>query len=101
MYMFKMYIGLDEERMEREGLDVAAAWEQIQDMLEETGDIYMPTKGEIVTNDHGARCFLLDLLEAKEWFMKYVNKWVIDDASGIKEDAIKEYHEMGIKCNYE
>lgn len=38
--MFKLYIGLDEERMERDGLDVAAAWEQINEMIEETGKIY-------------------------------------------------------------
>lgn len=98
--MFKLYIGLDEERMERDGLDVAAAWEQINDMVAEAGDINEIGQGEYDTNNSGARSYLFDLLEETEWFMKYVNKWIIEDPS-LKEDVIEEYHNMGIRCNYE
>lgn len=95
-----MCIELDEARMERDGLDVAAAWEQIQEMLKETGDIEMVSKGEMITLDHGSRCFMMDLLEDTEWFMKYVNKYITEDPDRV-DDVIESYKEMGIKCNYE
>lgn len=98
--MFKLYIGLDEERMERDGLDVDAAWEQISDMIEETGDIDTIEKGVYDTESSGARSFLMWNLMDEEWFMKYVNKWIIDDPSR-KEDAIATYREMGMRCCYE
>ncbi len=98
--MFKLYIGLDEERMERDGLDVDAAWEQINEMIEETGDIDTIVKGEYDTKYSGARSYLFDLLEDTEWFMKYVNEWIIDDPSR-REDVIFAYKRMGMKCNYE
>lgn len=98
--MFKLYIGLDEERMERDGLDVDAAWEQISDMIEETGDIDTISKGVYDTDDSGARSYLFDLLEDTEWFMKYVNEWIIDDPSR-HEDVLKISKMRGIKCCYE
>ena len=98
--MFKLYIGLDEERMERDGLDVDAAWEQINEMIEETGDIETISRGVYDTDDSGARSYLFYLLEDAAWFMKYVNRWIIDDPSR-KENVIESYHEMGIRCCYE
>lgn len=98
--MFKLYIGLDEERMERDGLDVDAAWEQINAMIEETGDIDTIVKGEYDTKYSGARSYLFDLLEDTEWFMKYVNRWIIDDPSR-REDVLKINKMRGIKCCYE
>ncbi len=98
--MFKLYIGLDEERMERDGLDVDAAWEQINDMIEETGDIDTISKGVYDTESSGARSYLMMLMRDEAWFMKYVNKWIIDDPSR-RENAIAVYRDMGMRCSYD
>jgi len=98
--MFKLYIGLDEERMERDGLNVEQAWEQINEMIEETEDIEIISKGELVTDNFGALSFLMMNLRDTEWFMKYINKWFIEDGDG-RNDVIVSYKNMGLRCNYE
>ncbi len=98
--MFKLYIGLDEERMERDGLDVEEAWNKIDEMVIETDEITTISKGEYETYDFGIRSYLISLLDDTEWFMKYVNKYIMSDSSR-SDDIIESYKEMGIKINYE
>lgn len=80
--MFKFYIGLDEERMERDGLDVEQAWEQINEMIIETGDINTVSKGFYETNDSGARSYLFLLLDDTAWFMNKEGFDNIDEKQG-------------------
>jgi len=98
--MFKMNIALDEVRMESDGLDVAAAWERINDMIVEAGNIKLVSKGVFQTENHSNRSLLMMLLRDTEWFMKYVNYWIIEDETR-REDVIESYKEMGLKCCYE
>lgn len=98
---FKMIIELDEERMIRDGLDVEAAWKQIEEMLIETEDIYMEEKGKIHTEDYGAVLFLEDLFEDSIWFMKYVCKYLVNYRDNVYDDMIEFYKEEGTKVCYE
>ncbi len=98
--MFKLYIGLDEERMERDGLDVEEAWNKIDEMVIETDDIDILDRGNYETESVGSRSFLMMNLRDEAWFMKYVNKLVIEDPTRI-EDVIREYQKLGIRCCYE
>ncbi len=98
--MFKLYIGLDEERMERDGLDVEEAWNKIDEMVIETDEITTISRGEYETYEHGTRSFLMMLLREEDWFMKYVNKFITENSSRT-EDVIAVYREMGLKISYE
>ena len=98
--MFKMTFKLDEERMERDGLDVEDAWKQIDEMLVEIGDIHMDEKGIVVADDNGTLMFFEYHLDKCEWFLKYVCEWFIQIGDLI-EDYIKSSREMGIRCCYE
>ncbi len=98
--MFKLYIGLDEERMERDGLDVEEAWNEIDEMVVETDEITTISRGEYETYDNGIRNYLVMLLTDSAWFMKYVNKFLLSDSSRT-DDVIEACREMGIKISYE
>ena len=98
--MFKMTFKLDEERMERDGLDVEDAWKQIDEMLVKTGDIHMDEKGVVIADNFGSHLFFERMLKQCTWFMKYVSIWTAK-VSKMNVNYISELNEMGIRCCYE
>lgn len=98
--MFKMIIKLDEKRMEKDGLNVAEKWAEIDEMLLDLPKMKQPERGLFITESSGIRSWFMSLLRDIPWFMKYVSVWKIDDTH-VKDDVIQGLREFGLRCCYE
>lgn len=97
---FRMLIALDEERMERDGLNVSEKWAEIDKLLVDLPEMKQPERGVFTTDDFGIRSWFMELLEETPWFMKYVANWKIDDGN-LKDDVMEGLRDAGIPCSYE
>ena len=97
--MLKMIIKLDEKRMLKDGVDVSYCWAKIEQTANDIEEIVLIEKGVFVTEDSGARCWFMELLEDIPWFMKYVACWEIDDGN-LKDDVIEGLRDLGVMCSY-
>lgn len=103
--MARMIIEFDEERMERDGIDVNNAWEQIEEIrkiIPETEKNITKLSQGCFSGEFGHVFFFENQLEKQEWIMKYVKKWLFDFfGDGEYDDLIESIRETGRKCCYE
>lgn len=104
-FVFRMDFELDEDRIRADGLDVEAKWQELDNMLSGLQGVRQISRGVVVTDNSGMRSWITELLENKEWFMKYVCRWEVSDPI-MREDVLKTFRRIGKipvnkKCKWE